>query len=154
MKILVIYPSTRGLQPTGKRSYTIFPVFPKTQKNFKLQKIIQKSKTQKRLEIWNFSDILFDQRSPVHQEALLYWFFCFSSGPWSTVPKANILIGTMKHGLKADFLLGTEEHGPEGKYSPWDLVPRKRCTSGLKNIESVQNGPKLVYHSWKIWWEN
>ena len=29
----------------------------------------------------------------------------FSSGPWSTVPRAN-------------FLLGTMEHGPEGKYTP------------------------------------
>ena len=38
-------------------------------------------------------------------------FFCFSSGPWSTVPKANFLIGTM-------------EHGPKGKLPPWDRGAR------------------------------
>ena len=43
----------------------------------------------------------------------------FASGPRNMVPKAN-------------FLLRTMEHGPEGIFSSWDLVPRKRCESGYK----------------------
>ena len=82
MKILAIYPSTRGLQPTRKCSYTHFSVFPQNHK------------------AWFRGQIVF-------------------SGPWSTVPKAN-------------FVLGTMEHGPEGKYSPRDLVPRKKVWKWVK----------------------
>ena len=48
---------------------------PKTQVFRKAEKIIKNTKTQKRLEIWNISDIPFDQRSLIHREA---WFStCF-----------------------------------------------------------------------------
>jgi hypothetical protein len=90
----------------------------------------------------------------------------FSSGPWSTVPRGNFLLGTMEHGPegkfsprdrgarsrgeifssgpwstvpRGNFLLGTMEHGPEGRFSSWDLVPRKRCES---RYEEHRIGPK------------
>ena len=73
------------------------------------------------------------------------------------VPRANFLLGTMKHGPEGKFSprdRGARSRGQIFSSGPWSTVPRadfflgtwsqeKGVKVGKKNIELVQNGPIL-----------
>ena len=144
MPILAIYSSTRGLQSTGKRSYIIFLQRPQNQKIFQNAKNHwngKNPKTPRDMPILAIRPSTRGLQSTGNRSYISFSVFprdrgawsrgqIFFSGPWSTV-------------LKANFLLGTVEHGPEGKYSPRDHGARSRG-----QIFFLGPGPKKKVWKW------